>query len=532
MDTLDSGLSTRVGDGGTLELANLPMATLLTRQGVCIAANPALCALVGLTEATLVGHTVTELIERIVTLDDRRSLDVARNYLTGGPAPTGEAWARCRDAKGVERRMRIAWHPGRAPEERLIFLLDAEPEAFSREVSDTLARAAGQLGSCASEKEVLWRAVEALSERGFLASTLIIEAQECTLAYGPSAAPGAVRFQPMLDGDPLPRPDRTVLERFNPAFLERRAAYHHDGMRLVREAFPLEVSHALMTLIPAHRMVQAPLFVDDAPYGALIVTGAALSPLVAGAIELFAELVARAIENVRLRQQGVERERLAALGEAAAVMAHEVRNPLGAILNALAVLERTSTRDEDKVELVGIIREEADRLERLVVDLLELGRPLMPRARTVRLHELVTASCELLVQRGELTGVELQTDLPQEVYAWVDPDLAQLAILNILRNAIQASPHQGIVRVRLETCETEARVLVEDAGPGFSAEVLSRLGEPFLTTRATGTGLGLALVRRVMDASDGRLEVGRSSLGGASVILGLRLPTATVAPAA
>ena len=91
--------------------------------------------------------------------------------------------------------------------------------------------------------------------------------------------------------------------------------------------------------------MQAPLFVNDVAYGALVLTGEALSPALAGSLEMFAELVARAIENVRLRIELVQRERLAALGEAAAVMAHEVRNPVAAIMNARALLQKEG-RDE------------------------------------------------------------------------------------------------------------------------------------------------------------------------------------------
>src|SRR5205814_6987738 len=133
-------------------------------------------------------------------------------------------------------------------------------------------------------------------------------------------------------------------------------------------------------------------------------------------VEMYAGLVARAIENVRLharatarmeelqRLQGelVARERLAALGEAAAVMAHEVRNPIAAILNAAALLRRDADAGGASGAMCTVIAEEAGRLERLVCDLLDLGRPLAPHIGAVDLLDLFERTRDLLASRGEL----------------------------------------------------------------------------------------------------------------------------------
>ena len=245
-------------------------------------------------------------------------------------------------------------------------------------------------------------------------------------------------------------------------------------------------------------MVQAPLFVDDAAYGALVVTSDALTPTLAGTIEMFAGLVARAIENVRAngralarledleRLQGelVERERLAALGEAAAVMAHEVRNPIAAILNAVAVLRRGDPGEAPDAEMYRVIAEEAARLGQLVSNLLDLGRPLLPRVCPVDLGELTARSADVLVRRGGAAGCTVHVDAERaRAVAAVDPDLVQLALLNVIQNAVQASPG-GRVRVGIELRGELAAVVVDDSGPGFSAAVASRMFEPFFTTRA------------------------------------------------
>jgi signal transduction histidine kinase len=158
-------------------------------------------------------------------------------------------------------------------------------------------------------------------------------------------------------------------------------------------------------------------------------------------------------------------------------------------------------------------------LDQLVNQLLELGRPLAPRRQRHALAQLARTSVRLLVDRNECgpDRVDLKSDT--EDYVVVDPDLAQLAVTNVLRNAVQSTLESGHVAVRFERSGTERALVVEDDGPGFPPEVLTRVGEPFTTTRATGTGMGLAVVRRVMDAVGGRVEIGRAAAGGARVAL-------------
>jgi signal transduction histidine kinase len=273
--------------------------------------------------------------------------------------------------------------------------------------------------------------------------------------------------------------------------------------------------------LPARRTVQAPLFVNDVAYGALVLTGDDLTPTLAGSIEMFAELVARAIENVRLRTELVQRERLAALGEAAAVMAHEVRNPIGAILNAGALMQKQQTLDGGvQADLLRVIGEEALRLDRLVGDLLDLGRPLTPRVRSVDLHELAHHSIAVLVDRGETGAAQIVVPRPESpVLAWIDADLTQLALWNVVRNAVQASPPGKRVTVSVAARGEQAALVVDDEGSGFPREHVERVLEPFHTTRATGTGIGLAVVRRVVEACRGSIEIGSSPAGGGRFVM-------------
>lgn len=504
-----------------IDIHQLPIAAIATRDDVFVALNPIWEALTGWKAADVIGKSVSELLPRLVAPSDLAVLlRLARNREAPVPQPAGRVWCRILTADGKELPMRVDWRLDDNKRDTLVTVVDAKPEAFGQEVTEALARAAGALSRHSTEREVLEQAVDALCDRGFTATVLLLDDEDPLLVYGPSRTPNLPHGRTMT----LPRIPREMLTILNPAFMERRAAFFQDGMRLIRAAYPEPVVDSLLPLLPAQRMVQAPLFVGNAPYGALVVTSDALSPLVATALDLFAELVGKAVENVRLRRERVERERLAALGEAAGLMAHEVRNPVGSIMNALALLRREGRDTSGDASLLSIIGEESARLEHLVTQLLDLGRPLLPRPRAFAIEELSQRAMRVLVTRGELSTHPREEPASQGTMVWIDPDLVELALVNVLRNAFQSTKREGRVRVTVEATAAMVRWSVEDEGPGLPEEVKKRLGQPFVTTRATGTGMGLAVVRRIMEASSGSLLVERGALGGAKVTLELPRP--------
>jgi signal transduction histidine kinase len=251
-----------------------------------------------------------------------------------------------------------------------------------------------------------------------------------------------------------------------------------------------------------------------------------LRPADVAQVELFAHRVGSALENVRHHRRAAERlaeverlqhrliaqERLATLGETAAVLAHEVRNPVAAILNALVLLRRQGGAHSEPVR---IAEEEALRLERLVNDLLHLARPLEPRAvpfDLVTLAERTLTSVRARVDHPPVT-LELKAAAPVPINA--DSFLLGLAVENLLLNAVRVSPPRGRVEVVVERAGGRVRLAVDDMGPGVKPEIAARIFEPFFTTHATGTGLGLAVVRKVIEAHRGRVRAAQSPLGGA-----------------
>ncbi|WP_434391564.1 ATP-binding protein [Melittangium boletus] len=239
---------------------------------------------------------------------------------------------------------------------------------------------------------------------------------------------------------------------------------------------------------------------------------------------LLRELRERAEELTRLhseladtQRQLVERERLAALGELSAVVAHEVRNPLGAIFNALATLRRFQEPASPALTLVGILSEEAHRLNRLVDDLLDFARPPSPQPQPVPLPPLLEEAVNTATvgQPGLRVEWALEPDVPPLP---VDARMMRQVFLNLALNAVQAMPQGGTLRIHARRCQGPPGATVEftDTGPGVPPSLHERLFEPFFTTKATGTGLGLAIVRRTLRAHGGNISIESPPAGGAT----------------
>ena len=243
---------------------------------------------------------------------------------------------------------------------------------------------------------------------------------------------------------------------------------------------------------------------------------------------LFEDLTRSYADLGRAQQQLVHRERLVALGELSAVVAHEVRNPLAAIFNSLGSLQRILRPDGDAKMLLGVIQEEADRLNRIVGDLLGFARPSELAMRTERLEHVLEEAVGAALASGA-AGIEIRREYDPGLPAIrIDPHQIRQALLNLASNAIQAMPRGGVLTVRTRAEDHLAVVEVSDSGPGVPAELRPRIFEPFFTTKATGTGLGLAVVRRIVEGHGGSVALAPPGEGGATFVL--HLPLAPAGP--
>jgi signal transduction histidine kinase len=241
-------------------------------------------------------------------------------------------------------------------------------------------------------------------------------------------------------------------------------------------------------------------------------------------LEAVAAQIGVVLENSRVYAQMKERDRLAVLGQMAAGLAHEIRNPLGAIKGAAQLLAdppEESSLDPASREFLGIILEEVDRLDRVVGSVLDLSRSHTGAAVPTDVNAIVRRTLQILSAEpgGEELKIELALD-PSLPRVAIDPEQLRQVLMNLLRNASQAMKGRGKVvvstRVRFgrgtrpgagASDDPFVEVTVADNGPGISAKVLENLFMPFFTTKEKGTGLGLAISQRIVQNAGGRIEV-------------------------
>jgi signal transduction histidine kinase len=237
--------------------------------------------------------------------------------------------------------------------------------------------------------------------------------------------------------------------------------------------------------------------------------------------------VVRRVEEVTERQQRHQREmlraeQLAAVGQLAAGVAHEVRNPLTSVKMLVEVALRSENRKPLSLEDLRVIHGEIVRLEQTVQGLLDFARLPAPQRAACDLRDVVAQAVELVQVRARQQRVEIALDAPKRPMN-TDIDAGQLrtVLVNLFLNALDAMPAGGRLLVTLAEDQEQVRVEVADTGNGIPPEIAGRLFTPFATTKATGTGLGLSISRRIVEEHGGTLTAANRSAGGACFTLTL-----------
>jgi signal transduction histidine kinase len=243
------------------------------------------------------------------------------------------------------------------------------------------------------------------------------------------------------------------------------------------------------------------------------------------------ELLARVDVHVgmlRMAQELALRERHATLGVLAASVAHHVRNPLTSLVSGLPALRQrvSGVVDAPSLELMEVMSECAERIERTTQDLLDLSRVDREQGGPYRPSDGLRAALRLLRMRV-VDGVTIEDDVAVSAVSQGRMGDMNHVFMNLLDNALRAIGERGTIRVRGEMQNGFYVARIEDSGPGIDERIAAQIFEPFFTTRSAGdgTGLGLAIVKQVIGAAGGTIEVGRSVLGGASFTV--RIPTET-----
>lgn len=217
------------------------------------------------------------------------------------------------------------------------------------------------------------------------------------------------------------------------------------------------------------------------------------------------------------------RERLAALGEMATGVAHEIRNPLASIQLFASLLDRDLAALPESQRLVRKISAGVGDLDRIVGDVLDFAGRHDPNPRMVAVLQLVCKAFEALTAQAHGKGVRLESDdSVVGLQAWVDPAQLGRAILNVVLNAIEATPAGGTVKASAEVGDDGSLLLhVADDGPGIAESLAERIFNPFFTTKEMGTGLGLAIAHRILECHGGRISASNRPQRGARFTLQL-----------
>jgi signal transduction histidine kinase len=233
-------------------------------------------------------------------------------------------------------------------------------------------------------------------------------------------------------------------------------------------------------------------------------------------------------ESRRSEQQTIESERLNALTLLAAGVAHEIGNPLNSLNIHLQLIEREArNRDDSKraelQESVEVARAEVNRLDSIISQFLRAIRPTRPQLRPENINAIVEEAVRFFApeikDRNLVVEQELRSDLP---LLELDRDQMKQAFYNVIKNSFEAMKSRGILRIRTDMDESHVIVRFTDTGGGISAENLSRVFEPYFTTKTSGTGLGLLIVRRIVREHGGELSIESSE--GKGLTLAIRLP--------
>lgn len=233
------------------------------------------------------------------------------------------------------------------------------------------------------------------------------------------------------------------------------------------------------------------------------------------------------LENSQLALRLRERDRLAAIGEMAAGLAHEIRNPLGAIKGAAEYLEPSRGPKSDDAELLQVIVDEANRLNSVVSQFLDYARPFRAELKTADLNEVVQKTAKLVEAKGSTVPLVLDLD-PDLPTTEVDAEQLKQVILNLVLNGIEATGDRGspiTITTRYVKDRERVEIAVVDRGSGIAPETIDHLFIPFFTTKPKGTGLGLAVCQRIVNNHGGDIRV-ESQLGQGTKFT-VRLPIKT-----
>ena len=227
--------------------------------------------------------------------------------------------------------------------------------------------------------------------------------------------------------------------------------------------------------------------------------------------------------RLQIEEQLREQTAMARLGEMAAVIAHEVKNPLAGVRGAIQVIGGRLPKDSADAGVIKEIVSRIDALNDLMKDLLLFARPPQPHPAPVDLAALIRGTADLLAGDPALKAVAVRVE-GEAGPVNADAGLLKIVVQNLLMNGAQAMQGQGTIHVTIQPTRSACRVTFRDNGPGIAPDVLAQIFKPFFTTKARGTGLGLPTAKRIVEAHGGTITIDSPAGGGTTVTVQLPAP--------
>jgi two-component system sensor histidine kinase HydH len=326
-----------------------------------------------------------------------------------------------------------------------------------------------------------------------------------------------VRFFNRACGELLGRDPRAVLES-NCVCGEVTGCHARDGQSLASQLCPAKELFESDGAAAPGRTTAEMLYSNSRGEERWIETNYSAIRNAEGVVEHVVGVIRDVGERKELEQRLHQTQKLAALGELTAGIAHEIKNPLGIILSSVEVILSDSRPEAMRREAATFIKEEVQRIDGRIRSFLAFARPQPLQCEPTVLNGLVRRTVKSLDVVAGGVEVTVRCDAP-EVVLHIDPDQVRQALLNLLLNALEAMGGSGRLVVGTSVVGSQVQLTVEDSGPGIPVELQEKIFNPFFTTKPTGTGLGLALVHRIATAHEGRVTVHDSALGGARFVM-------------
>jgi len=232
----------------------------------------------------------------------------------------------------------------------------------------------------------------------------------------------------------------------------------------------------------------------------------------------------RTEERLKLEEKLSRAEKLSSIGEMTAGISHEIRNPLGIIKSSADLLKKKMLAIDPSNNIPDIIIEESNRLNNIITDFLNFARPKELNMTTCHINEIIDKNLSFLSVQTNENNLNIQKicekDIPKMI---ADPDMLYQAFLNIFINSMQAMPTGGNIFVKIKCKNNRVKVTVEDEGEGISDDLKKKIWDPFFTTKEQGTGLGLGIVKNIIESHGGTIKLSNRSAGGAKAAIELPL---------